>query len=305
MTRRFISTDPATVERFGDPFRPLEDDCTVVQFSQALTEAQLARVGQLVARRPDIQLYLYGQACRTLDVLAHFCGLERLHVALFELEDISGLTHVSATLRSLTLGRTKRRFSASALAGLSRLDHLFLVGPVRDLDAISRMEGLRSLGLSGMTLPNLAIVALLKSLTGFSLFLGGTGDLGALRELPALENLFLMRVTKLDDLSVLSDLVALTTLRLDWMRNVTALPSFAPLTRLREVRLDTMKGLLDLAPVAAAPNLQRLTVQNMPQLAAEAFRPLLGHPTLRELSAYTGRKGVNDAVKQMFGSLAV
>ena len=39
--RRFLSADPAMVERFGDPFRPLEPNCQVIQFSQPLTPAQL------------------------------------------------------------------------------------------------------------------------------------------------------------------------------------------------------------------------------------------------------------------------
>jgi internalin A len=113
-----------------------------------------------------------------------------------------------------------------------------------------------------------------------------------------------MRITGLSDLGGLGELAALTRLRLDWMRNVTALPSFERLTRLEDVTLDTMKGLTDLSPVAAAPGLRRLSVSSMPQLTAENFHCLQGHPRLGELWAYTGRAKVNDAVKRMFPGIA-
>jgi hypothetical protein len=304
LSRRVLTSNPAMIERFGDPFRPLEADCSVVQFDQPLSEELLVRAGRLLADRPDVELYVHGRAGRTLDLLAHFPTVQRLHVALYELEDIAGLVHVDASLRSLTLGSTKRRFSLADLPPLPRLERLFLVGHARGIGVLRERRGLRSLGLSGITLPDLAILESLTSLQAFSLFLGSTRDLGALRSLPALEDLFLMRITKLADLSVLSDLVALKTLRLDWMRNVETLPSLAKLVALRDITLDTMKGLTDLGPVAAAPRLERLFVRDTPQLTPESFRAFLGHPTLREISAFTGRSRVNDAVKRMFAHLA-
>ena len=126
----------------------------------------------------------------------------------------------------------------------------------------------------------------------------------SLRRLTHLENLFMMRITKMSDLSVLRELEGLKTLRLDWMRNVTSLPSFASLSRLERVKLDTMKGLTDLSPIAAAPALQRLVISSMPQLDADSFRCFVGHPCLDELHAYTGKKSTNEAVKRMFPGIA-
>jgi hypothetical protein len=103
---------------------------------------------------------------------------------------------------------------------------------------------------------------------------------------------------------VLSELAGLRKLRLDWMRNVKALPSLARLDRLESVELSTMKGLADLSAIAAAPNLRRLAIDAMPQLTADSFRGLVGHPRLAELWAYTGRSRVNEAVKRMFPGIA-
>jgi len=302
--RRFLSTDQGMVERFGDPFRPLEPDCGVIQFSQSLTPAQLQRAGDLIVGRPDVELYVYGRASKDLDFLQYFQPVRRLHLALYELDDIAGFSHLRGGLEALTFGQTKKKFSLRFLADFPRLARLFLVRHKKDLETIRGLGELTDLGLSGITLPDLAVLLPLTRLRKLSLLLGGTTNLALLPRLPALEDLFLMRIAKLSELGVLGELRTLTTLHLDWMRNVTALPSLAGLERLDRVKLDTMKGLTDLSPIAAAPALRRLSVSAMPQLTADSFRCFLGHPRLQELWVYTGKKGVNEQVKHMFPGIA-
>jgi len=302
-SRRFLMTDPSYVARFGDPFRPLEPECRVVQFAAPLTRAQLRAAGDLVADRPDVELYVYGDASRDLDFLEHFPTVRRLHVALYELADVSGLVHVRGGLEAFVFGKTKAKFSLRFLESLPALTRLFLVGHRKDVAAVQALAKLRSLGLSGITLPDLSVLLPLARLRTLQLLLGSTGDLSLLPRLGALEELLLMRITRLSDLGVLADLHGLKSLHLDWMRNVTALPSFAPLTRLESVELGTMKGLADLAPVAAAPALRRLAVADMPLLTADSFRCLVGHPNLRELWVETGKRGVDAAVRRMFPAI--
>jgi hypothetical protein len=302
--RRFLSTDRAMMERFGDPFRPLEPDCKVIQFNQPLTPAQLQRAGDLIVNRPDVELYVYGQASQDLDFLRLFDKVKRLHIALYELNDIAGFSHLAGRLEELTFGETKKTFSLRFIETLPHLKRLFLVGHRKDLPCIGTLGELNSLGLSGITLPDLSILSALTGLRKLSIMLGGTTNLALLPRLPDLEDLFLMRITKLSDLTVLGDLESLKTLHLDWMRNVTSLPSFARLARLENVELDTMKGLTDLSSIAAAPALRRLSVIAMPQLNADNFRCLIGHPRLEELLAYTGRSRVNEEVKRMFPLIA-
>lgn len=301
--RRLLSDDPATIAHFGDPFRPLEPDCKVVQFERPLTPTQLQKAGQLVADRPDVQLYVYTNASRDLDFLRYFPLLRRLHVALYGLEDITGFSHVAANLEDLTFGPTKKTFSLRFLKGMPLLKSLFLAGHKKDLPVVSELVNLTNLGLSGLTLPDLSLLLPLTRLRALSIFLGSTTNLALLPRLPSLEELWLMRITKLSDLSVLGDLVGLRKLHLDWMRNVTSLPSLARLDRLEDVTLDTMKGLTDLAPLAAAPSLRKLTVCGMTQLTAESFRCLVGHPRLAELCVYAGRR-VKEEVERMFSGIA-
>src|SRR5882672_7564031 len=96
--RRFLSTDPGMVARFGEPFRPLEPECGVIQFSQPLAPAQLQRAGDLIADRPDVQLYVYGKASKDLGFLRYFESVRRLHLALYDLDDIAGLSYLQGGL---------------------------------------------------------------------------------------------------------------------------------------------------------------------------------------------------------------
>ena len=304
LRRRMLDADRAMIDRFGDPFRPLEPECGVIQFAQPLAPSQLRRAGELIADRPDVELYVYGKASRDLGFLRYFETVRRLHLALYELDDISGFSYLQGGLRELVFGRTKKRFSLRFVETLPRLTRLFLVGHKNDFSSLRTLDELTNLGLSGITLPDLSMLLPLTGLRKLSILLGGTTNLALLPRLPDLEDLFLMRITKLSDLGVLGDLARLTTLRLDWMRNVTSLPSLAGLARLDNVELDTMKGLTDLSPLAAAPALRCLSIGAMPQLTAESFRCFISHPRLEELRVHTGRRSVNEQVKRMFPLIA-
>ena len=66
LSRRFLTTNQGMRERFGDPFRPLEPDCRVIQFDEPLTAPQLKQAGRLIADRPDVELYVHGRVWRDL-----------------------------------------------------------------------------------------------------------------------------------------------------------------------------------------------------------------------------------------------
>jgi len=289
----------------ADSFRPLEPDCKVVQFDRPLNAEALGKAAVLMCDRPDVQLYVYGRASRDLYFLGHFNRLRRLQLSLYELEDVAGLSSVGRTLEELTFSSTRQSFSLRFLENLPHLRSLFLQGHKKHLSSIHALNDLDRLGLSGVTLPDLSILLPLAGLRDLSILFCGTRDLGLLPRFTRLERLMLMRITRLSDLGILAGVSSLKDLHLDWMRNVTELPSFAPLRCLEKVKLDTMKGLKDLSAVAAAPMLRELVVGNMPQLGAEDFRCLLGHPHLRKLAAYVGRRRANLEIKAMFAGIAV
>src|SRR5262245_4686762 len=175
--RRFLTDDPGMRERFGDPFRPLEPECSVIQFHEPLTQSQLERAGQLIADRPDVQLYVYFDASRDLNFLRYFPNLRRLHLSLYKLEDITGFSAVAPSLQELNFGNTKRTFSLRFLETMPELRDLFLVGHKKDISTVSGGTKLVSLGLSGITLPDLSLLLPLTALRALQIFLGGTTNL--------------------------------------------------------------------------------------------------------------------------------
>lgn len=303
--RRFLMTDPGVIERFGDPFvRPLEPECHVIQFDEPLSPKQLEQAARLVADRPEVELYVYGRIWRDLSFLRYFPNLQRLHIALWELDNIAGFFHLAGGLRELTFGETRKKFSLRFVEVLPRLERLFLVRHKTDLHCIQSLSNLDDLGLSGITLPDLTLLLPFRQLRKLHLFLGTTRNLADLAQLPGLEELSIMRISKLADLGILADLGALKTLKLDWMRNVTSLPSLQGLPLLENVELVMMKSLSDLSPVAAAPALHRLAVDDMRHLTADSFRCFIGHPRLRELLVETGKLSLDARIMDMLPGIA-
>jgi len=110
------------------------------------------------------------------------------------------LSHLSGCLEQFIFGNTRRTFRLRFLDSLPGLSKLFLVGHRKDIAAIQTLKGLGSLGLSGITLPDLTVIEPLAQLRDLSIFLGGTSNLRSLPRRSKLESIFLMRITKLSDL---------------------------------------------------------------------------------------------------------
>src|SRR5207302_7175917 len=234
----------------------------------------------------------------------YFPNLQRLHIALYELDNIAGFFHLAGGLRQLTFGETRKSFSLRFVEVLPRLEELFLVGHKKDLPALQTLGELNDLGLSGITLPDLSLLLRLRGLRKLGLFMGSTRNLDLLPRLAALEELSLMRITQLADLGTLADTTGLKKLKLDWMRNVTSLPSLGRHERLADIELDQMKGLTDLSPVAAAPALRRLAVGDMRHLTPDSFGCFIGHPTLRELLVETGKLSLDAKIIELLPGIA-
>src|SRR6185295_7723968 len=132
--------------------------------------AQLQTAAGLIASRPDVELYVYGRATRDLSFLHYFRALKRLNIALYELEDIAGFSHVAGSLEELNFGETKKPFSLCFLKAMPELKRLFLVRHKKDLHAIGDLGKLTSLGLSGITLPDLSVLLPLAALRELSIF---------------------------------------------------------------------------------------------------------------------------------------
>ena len=287
-------------------FEPLGDECKLVTLRPDLAHADFERLAGLMQNRPEVTLRVHTSHCRDLEFLKYFPCLRHLSVGLWELDDITGFSYVSQSLQTLSFDTTKKRFSLKFLNDMPQLDGLYLEGHTKDIASVSSLTQLTSLGLRCITLPDLSMLVPLRHLRSFDLRFGATQNLAHLEELPELRTLNLLRINKLKDLTCLAGLRSLQKICLDSMRNVTSLPSLDRLTHLEEVTLEAMKGLTELSAIAAAPNLRQLTIAGMPQLDVDAFRCLVGHPTLKKLQVWSSlggvaglKKAVHEAVQRL------
>ena len=287
---------------FGDMARPLEPECRVVQFSEPKDDDTLRLIADLMKDRPDVELYVFG-GVKTLEFLRFFDTLRSFHLAVWDIEDISGFAYLSVDFQRLIFPKTKKRFSLRFLEILPGLTDLFLEGHTKDFAVVSGLTQLESLGLHGVKLADLTPLLPLRRLKSLRLS-GKTRDLWRLPEFEELKTLRLFSITELANVDMLRDVTSLKSIELIWMRNVARLPNLSRLQRLEELLLDTMKGLTDISGAAAAPALKKLAATGTPLLTSESFRCFIGHPALQEIFGYVGRSRDNDAIKRMFPAIA-
>lgn len=274
---RPIDSDAAALEA-----APLSADEDGFHVRRLLSAAGYRALGARLADRPDALLSIAAHGMADLEVLAELPGLRRLAVDSLRLTSWDGLRHVAGTLEELVMGdATLKRISIAPIAACVHLRVLRLIGPVRDPEAIARLELLEVLTLRSVTLRTLEPLVPMRHLRSLELHLGGTADLELLPRVGDLEELELWRIRGLRDVSVLGSMPSIRALRLQSMSAITSLPSLRGAAGLRTLSLDAMKGITDLSPIAEAPALEELLLVDMPQLDPAALRPLAGHPRLK------------------------
>lgn len=282
-----------------DPWRPLHQACDRLCLNKPLNDEHMQRVATLWNGRRDVELRLFGHATPDLEFLRYFPGLERLNVQTPCIRSIEGLRHVADSLKEFTLINTTARLSLRPVADCTQLDSLHLQRQTKDFDALRVLTGLRYLGLSGMSLPDLS--ALLPFAHLQSLFIGFCKplDLSPLDRFPELQSLHLLKINNLHDLSALTLARDLIRLELAWLPHIETLPDLSTLSRLEEVELEA-RSLRDISSIAKAPALRFLGLWDCKSLTPKSFECLLGHPTLQRLNFGIGRRKDNEKVAAMF-----
>jgi hypothetical protein len=283
-----------------DPWRPLHGACGRLCVQKPKTDAEMQQVGKLWNGRRDVGLVLTGYAAENLEFLRYFPGLERLDVESPIIRTIEGLRHVADSLKEFSLANTTVRVPLRPVAGCAQLESLHLQRHLKDFDELWSLSGLRHLGLSGISLPNLSTLLPFENLR--SLFLGFCRpvNLDLIGRFTALEALHIVKMNHLRDLSALALGRNLRRIELAWLPHVETLPDLSELARLEEVEITTMKALRDIAAIARAPALRFLALWDCKSLTPRSFDCLIGHPTLERLHFGVGRVKDNEAIAAMF-----
>jgi len=192
---------------------------------------------RIFARRPDVQLRLYGHyrsecdlaitryvphvrdfaadslhSATNVEALVDLAELDALSVGIYELDSFEVLTRVPPTLHSLSLGQTRsKKPDLGHLARLTSLRRIYIEGHTKSIEVLSSLPALEDVTLRSTTTPNLEFLTPLTHMWSLNIKLGGTTDLGAIRGMPGIKYLELWQIRGLADVSVISGLPGLRT----------------------------------------------------------------------------------------------
>lgn len=295
-----IVSSPLTDEML----RPLETRFSSVRLKTPLTDDEYRRIATFMEKHPQAVLTAalpYEHEITDLEFLRFFPFLRQFVVHFRALESLDGLRHLSDSLETLGILWAKRQLDLSVLRGLKRVTTLEIESHKKHIEALSGMTWLEDLTLRSITLPDLSLLLPLTALVSLDIKLGGTRDLSMLPRIGKLRYLELWMIKGLSDVSAIGELAELRYLFLQALKNVTVLPDLSRATQLRRVHLETMKGLRDLRSLATAPALEQLDLIDMRHLQPKDLACLVGHTTLKGVTAGLGSNRKNAAAAALLG----
>ena len=227
-------------------------------------------------------------------------SLESLSISMSELTDFDFLESVTPALRSLSLFPTKsKRPSLLPLARFRHLETLYLERQQKDIDVLSGLTELRDLTLRSISTANLDYLRPLRNIWSLDLKLGGIRDLSAIAGIESIAYLEAWQVRGLSDLGAVSELPGLENLFLQSLANVASLPSLRGLAKLRRVVLVHMTGLHDFASLEFAPALEEFALVEAMGNQPPELAPVLRNPALRRAQAGFGSLKRNAVFERM------
>jgi len=285
----------------------------------------------LFARRPDVELRLYGFYSEPCDLsfasrlthvrrfaaedlmdasgvehVARIPALESLSLGIFSLQSFDVLRSVNPGLRSLALGQTRsRKPDLQPLSRFADLRDLFIEGHRKSIEVLSGLHALESVTLRSVTAPDLSFLRPLDRLWSLDLKLGGITDLSAIAGMAGLKYLEVWQILGLDDVGVVGELPGLQNLLLQSLRRVEALPALHAAGSLRRVTLENMSGLRSLAPLEHAPALEELLLFDAPQFGPEDLLPVLRNQSLKRAAIGLGSDRKNRGARELMAQHGV
>ncbi|HEX2972291.1 MAG TPA: hypothetical protein VHP11_08150 [Tepidisphaeraceae bacterium] len=261
---------------------PLPTQVHRLQMRSPLADDECRQVAALLEEYPQVGLRAYGSfrsPFTDLEFLRFFPRLRHVWIDLYELQNFDGLRHLASELETLGLGQFKtKRFSLRAINRFCRLQTLSVNGPAKDIEVISSLTTLRTLGLLSFRLADLAFLQPLPELKSLSIALGSLADCSHLPRLSKLADLAIRRVRGVQDVAWLSAMMTLEDLWLQDLPYVQHLPDLTGLKKLRIVVLEGLKGLTDVNGLMHAQPLRQLDLLNLPTLAPESLACFRDHP---------------------------
>ena len=274
----------------------------------------------LFARRPDIELRVYGFSSSVCDLsfvskmknvrrfsadclmratgvenVAALGDLEELSIGIYGLDNFDFLAQIPHGITSLSLLATKsRKPRLDLVSRFQSLRHLYIEGQQQGIEVLSELVGLEDLTLRSIGTPNVDYISKLPRLWSLDVKLGGIKNFSAIAGNKNIKYLELWQIRGLEDISVVSSLEGLQFLFLQSLRNVTEIPDLSRLAKLRRIYLENMKGLRDVSAICNAPALEEFIHISARNIAPESYKCLMDMPTLRQVGVGFGARRRNE-----------
>ncbi len=280
---------------------------------------------ELLTRRPDINLRLYGFYSSICDLsfvtrlknVRHFSAdclrravnvesmaalpnLESLSIGVFELESLDFLAEIPSGITSLSLGATKsKKPRLNHLMRFRSLKKLFLEAQQAGIEVLSDLTMLEDLRLRSISTRGLDYLLDLNRLWHLVIELGGIRDLSAIQGKKNIKYLELRQIRGLRDISVISSLSNLQSLFLHSLRNVIEIPDLSRLTRLRRLCLENMKALTSVGAILRSPSLREFIHVSARNMKPEQYVDLPRIKTLKEVLVGFGSRRKNQEFEKL------
>ncbi|NYT94616.1 hypothetical protein [Salinispora sp. H7-4] len=281
-----------------------------VQFDKPLSDRDYRALAAFLEDNPDITLRAYGfdRELASLEFLRWFPDLASFSLdGLHWVDNLEGLRKLPADLRCIDVGQTQKSLDLRPLMRFKRLRKLRIQRHSKSLTELLQVnQQLQALALWNCTLDKFLGGIEFPELEALALTLGSCKSNIWLPRTEMLCYLALRGIRGVAEVGFLDELRSLQWLWLDGLAKVSRLPDLSWHPELMRVDLTEMRGLRgvdSLEPLRRVPKLEELLVTES-KLPVEAFRPLVGMPSLRRVGVGLGSQRRNEEVKKLLAKPA-
>ena len=200
----------------------------------------------------------------------------------------------------LPVGLDQRRWTREQVVRCQQIRQLELFRNQQLLPAIEALPRLERLHLWGISLRDPGPLLRCRALRKLTVTLGTTSDFSFVQHLPALEELWIIRVRGLQTIAGLRGPRSLRVLWLENLPRIAGLPDLSYFPRLERLELIELPKVRSLKPVLSAKSLRQLKI-GLKQADEPMLSPLAAHGSLRAVAVGTGSARRNAALDAVLG----
>lgn len=242
----------------------------------------------------------------SLDSLNGLTQLIALDIDVLGLKSFDFISKFNASLTHLKLGKTKsKKPNLLCLSELEQLESVVIHGHSKHLESTSRLNNLKSLSLTGMTIKDVSFINAIRALETLSLALVKSDSFDSLCH-PGIVSLAVEELKGRDNIDFVSNFTGLRELKLGYLNQVKSIPRLGCEKQLSSLSISEMKSLSDVEFIFHCAELKALYLASeTTSLRQQDFSDLekLGKLTHATIGLSSFKR--NDAIAKWLTSLDI